>query len=136
MRKLFIKKKFNPQKYFKKVFVNHIQLKKIYKLGHTLGLHSHSHPTVMSNLDYKNQLKEFNKNKKIFSKILNCSKDNFNTMSHPCGRYDSNTIKVLRKLNIDIGFIATMKDKIRPNIFSYNIPRQDHADIIKKIKKR
>ena len=54
-------------------------------------------------------------------------------MSHPLGNYNSKTIKVLKKLNIDLGFIATMKDKIKSKTFKYNIPRQDHSDIISMI---
>ena len=69
----------------------------------------------------------------MFSKILNCSKKEFKSMSHPCGRYNSDTIRVLKKLNIDIGFIATMNDKINSKSFRYNMPRQDHADIIKRL---
>ena len=52
-------------------------------------------------------------------------------MSHPCGKYDQNTLNVLNKLKIKIGFIERM------NYFktysNFNIPRQDHSDIISMI---
>ena len=135
MNKLFIDKKFKPQKFFKNVFINEKQLKKIYEQGHSIGLHSHSHPTVINNLNYSEQLNEYKKKYRNIFKYFELSQNNFKSMSHPCGRYDENTVKILKKLKIDVGFIATMKDQKKGYHF-YNIPRQDHADIMKKIKSK
>jgi hypothetical protein len=68
-----------------------------------------------------------NKNITILSRILNCTKDTFKTMSHPCGSFNINTKKVLNKLNIDTGFIAKMYLKNKSTTPRYEIPRQDHS---------
>ena len=33
-------------------------------------------------------------------------------MSHPCGDYNTNTLKILKKMEIEIGFRQMMKKKI------------------------
>tara|TARA_B100000795_G_scaffold266817_1_gene250616 strand:- start:859 stop:1779 length:921 start_codon:yes stop_codon:yes gene_type:complete len=136
MFKLFKEKKFVPKKYFDNLFMNKEHLIKIFRAGHQIGLHSHSHPTVIKELSYKNQFKEYKKNSSMFLKILNCSKDTFKTMAHPCGSFNADTKKVLNKLNVNIGFIAKMYLKNKSNIPKYEIPRQDHADIMDMIKNK
>ena len=54
-------------------------------------------------------------------------------MSHPCGSYNKNTFKVLKKLKIEIGFKQVMTNKITNN-FKYEICRNDHSNIIGLIK--
>ena len=132
MTKLFSKKNFVPKKYFHLLFMNKKHLKKIHKLGHIIGLHSHSHPNMLKKLSYKKQLKEYRQNIVIFSKILGCSKDAFTSMSHPSGSFNANTLKLLKKLNIEIGFTQKMLSKNTSYISKYKIPRQDHSDIILK----
>jgi peptidoglycan/xylan/chitin deacetylase (PgdA/CDA1 family) len=136
MIKLFKEKKFVSKKYFDNLFMNKKHLIKIHKLGHQIGLHSHTHPTVMKKLSYENQFVEYKKNSTFFSKILNCSKDTFKTMAHPCGSFNIDTKRVLNKLNINIGFIAKMYLKNKMNIPKYEIPRQDHAVIMDMIKNK
>ena len=133
MIKLFNKKKFTPKEYFHLLFMNKRNLKIIHKLGHIIGLHSHSHPIMLKKLSYKEQLKEYKKNIAIFSKILECSKSTFKSMSHPCGSFNANTLKLLKKLNIEIGFREKMLSKNTSRISKYKIPREDHSDIIIKI---
>ena len=50
-------------------------------------------------------------------------------MSHPCGNYDSNTLKDSSRLGIKIGFRSnTSMQSIKSNL---EIPREDHANILK-----
>ena len=60
-------------------------------------------------------------------------KEKFNTMSHPCGSYNNNTLKILRKFKVEVGFLAKMLEKNKKKFSMFEIPRQDHADIIKKL---
>ena len=54
-------------------------------------------------------------------------------MSHPFGNYDSNTLKILQDLGIKIGFRSNTSIKeIKSNL---EIPREDHANILKIIQK-
>ena len=52
-------------------------------------------------------------------------------MSHPCGNYNEDTIKVLDNLNIKIGFRANMA--VKNVLGKYEIPREDHSNILKLI---
>ena len=54
-------------------------------------------------------------------------------MSHPCGMYSKNTLRILKKLNIKIGFRDNMvidKWMKKINSSSFEIARQDHSNII------
>ena len=140
MSKLFNKKKFKPKKHFKNLFINISELKKIDKDGHIIGLHSHSHPTVIENLTYEDQFQEYSNNLNILSKILNKNKQQFESMSHPCGSYNNETKNILKKLNIKLGFKQIMtiekeKNMKRINNSSLEIARQDHADLMSLIRK-
>ena len=110
------------------------QISKLSKAGHIIGLHSHSHPTKITNLSYKEQKLEFLKNKKILIKVI---KKKIISMSHPCGSYNQNIKKILKILNIQIGFRSNLKTKHRTskkNNSPLEIAREDHANIIPNIK--
>ena len=55
-------------------------------------------------------------------------------MSHPCGDYNKNTLKVLKKLNISIGFRSNLSPNKSKTINASNleIAREDSSNIIKK----
>ena len=42
-----------PKEFYSKLFFSEKDLKELDKLGHIVGLHSHSHPTLMEKLTYK-----------------------------------------------------------------------------------
>lgn len=132
MQLMFDQKKFIPSKHYKKLFMNKSDILEIYNLGHTIGLHSHSHPTLMEELDKDEQYNEYKKNKKILKREIGC---NINSMSHPCGSYNKTTLKILKRLNIGIGFkqimtIENEKGMKNVNNSSLELARQDHADIM------
>tara|TARA_Y100000590_G_C15581316_1_gene962430 strand:+ start:200 stop:1162 length:963 start_codon:yes stop_codon:yes gene_type:complete len=137
MLDMFKKKKFNPSHYLDILFMNEKDLIRINKLGHLIGLHSHTHPTLLEKLNYKKQFNEYNSNLKTISKILDCKKNKIKYMSHPCGSYNSNTFNILKKLNIELGFKQIMKiDKNMKKInnSNYEIARQNHSEIMRAIK--
>lgn len=127
MNKILESFNINPKKLTKEVFMNDDNLKTLVKKNHIIGLHSYSHPTVISNLSFEKQKEEYQKNKNHLESIVG----EINTMSHPSNSYDQNTLNALRGLGIKIGFIADMN--------SYNssleIPRQDHTNIMNMLKK-
>jgi peptidoglycan/xylan/chitin deacetylase (PgdA/CDA1 family) len=138
MNKLFEIKKFKPSKYFNKLFVNKKDLIKIDSMGHTIGLHSHTHPTFIEGLSNKKQRIEYEKNRTILAKILNKNKNSFFSMSHPCGSYSNSTLQILKDLRVNLGFKQMMKvDKNRGmsriNNSHLEIAREDHTTILKKI---
>ena len=103
-------------------------------------MHSHSHPTLLENLNYNDQKNEYKKCLFTISKILNKPQNEINFMSHPCGSYNIDTLKILEELGIKLGFKQVMtiepeKGMKKINNSSLEIARQDHADIFKLISK-
>ena len=59
-------------------------------------------------------------------------------MSHPCGDYNNDTLKILKTLGIELGFKQHMftDDKVsKVNNSSLEIAREDHAKIMQRINK-
>ena len=131
MKKMFQEKKFNYKKILKNIFLSKYNLKRLYSLGHKIGLHSHTHPTNIDLQSYKKQLNEYKKNQEFLKKILNCK--NLNSMSHPCGKFNKDTFKALDILNVDIAFKQEMPRTQKKNFSNLEIFREDHANIINRI---
>ena len=55
-------------------------------------------------------------------------------MSHPCGSYNINTIKILKKMKIDIGFRSDLKRQKSIKNYKLEIPRMDHSIITNSMK--
>ena len=53
-----------------KLFFDKKDLLLLDKLGHTIGLHSHNHPTTIEKLSYKEQKLEYSTNLSVLNKIL------------------------------------------------------------------
>lgn len=130
MKILMSKKNYNTKSRKKKIIMNKKDIKNIQKDGHEIGLHSHSHPIRMDLLNQKKQSQEYKKNNKI---LKNLTKKDITSMSHPCGRYNKNTLNVLKELNIEIGFRSNNHNKGIKSCFE--IPRIDHTEVLKKLKK-
>lgn len=132
-------KNFDPKTVKSEIFFNKDDVIYLNKLGHSIGLHSHSHPTSFKELSPNDQEKEYKKNLYILAKILNTKEEDIRCMSHPCGSYNENTLKVLKGLGIEIGFkqimqVETDKGMLKINNTPLEIARQDHAEIIRRIK--
>ena len=131
----FVLEKMMKRKGYKKklrkklLFMTPKDLREIDKRGHTIGLHSHSHPTTIHTLSYNSQYKEYSKSKSILEKFL---KKKVWSMSHPCGNYNKNSIKILKKKGIKIGFRADLSEKRIKS--SLEIAREDHADLLNRLK--
>lgn len=99
---------------------------------HVIGLHSYSHPSRMEDLVYNVQKEEYSKNYESILKILGFD-NKINSMSHPCNSYNNDTLDILDLLEIEIGFRANMCK--RDNYSIYEVPREDHMNIIREIEK-
>ena len=135
MLTMFNENNFDYKLECKNLFLSTNNVKKISKLGHIIGLHSHNHPVMIEKESSYIQKNEYKTNKKILEKIIN--KKTF-SMSHPFGSYNKLTLKILNKLNIDIGFKQTSRvdervKKINNSILE--IAREDPSNIIKRIEK-
>ncbi|OON96941.1 MAG: hypothetical protein ATN31_08935 [Candidatus Epulonipiscioides saccharophilum] len=97
------------------------------KNEHCLSLHTHTHPYNLDTLTFDNQYQELNINKTILQDITNQS---IYIISYPCGRYNNDTINVLKDLNILYGFISSPST----NTSQYSIGRIDCAIVLQALK--
>lgn len=120
-------KQFSASKIADKLWMSEEQVRDIYNKGHSVGLHSYTHPIPLEKLNYHDQLKEYQLNLEHLTSITG----KIESMSHPYGSYNSDTLDILSKLGIKIGF--------RSNFFvkevksKFEIPREDHMNILKEI---
>jgi peptidoglycan/xylan/chitin deacetylase (PgdA/CDA1 family) len=131
-------KKCDPKKLYSKLFYSKKDLIALDKLGHLVGLHSHNHPTLIEKLSYDEQKIEYANCISIISKILNKSKSDIKTMSHPCGSYNNDTLQILKDLGIEMGFKQIMTIEVEKGMKKINnsfleIARQDHSEIFKRM---
>jgi peptidoglycan/xylan/chitin deacetylase (PgdA/CDA1 family) len=140
MFRMFDEKNFNHKKCYEILFLNSEHLKKIKELGHLIGLHSHTHPMLLENLSYNEQLNQYQNNISTLSEVLKINKTDIKYMAHPRGSYNKDTLKMLKDLGIEIGFKDSMTIDGEKNMKKINnsfleIARQDHATIIKMMNK-
>lgn len=110
------------------LFMSSSDILKIRDLGHEVGLHSHSHPLHMQELPISEQDFEYKRNKEVLEALL--AKD-VSSMSHPMGRYSDETLKVLTRLGIRIGFRSDyLEVESRSNL---EVARVDHAVMVKEL---
>ncbi len=139
--KMFImlkEKKFNYKDFFKKLFFQKDDLIRLDSLGHLVGLHSHSHPTLLEKLNYDEQKDEYKKCLSSISNILDKPKNEIKYMSHPCGSYNNDTCEILKELGVELGFKQIMtiepeKGMKKINNSFLEIAREDHAEIFKRM---
>ena len=135
---IFDKMNFIPENFFKILFIDKKTLRQLDKSGHTIGLHSHNHPTLIENLNVKEQEDEYKDNLTFLNKLLNYSSKKIYSASHPLGSYNKSTLEILDNLNIKLAFRDNMfidKEKGMKSINNSNleISRQDHTNILKLI---
>lgn len=118
----------------KDLWLSNLELKKLDRNGHWLGLHSYNHPFQLSKLSYEQQLEQYQKNYNHLSILIG---KKIVSMSHPLGSYNSSTLKILSQLKIDCGFRSNMVPpqgkKINPT--NLEIAREDGQNIIKMLEK-
>lgn len=100
-------------------------IRQLHNEGHVIGLHSHTHPTRMANLDSATQKLEYTKNYDCLADLLG---EPPLAVSHPNNSYNGKTLKILQKLGIRLGFRANMAQPVNSEL---EYPREDHANIIK-----
>ena len=111
---------------------------KLNSLNHTIGIHSHNHPTLLENLSIDKQKREYTKSISKISKILKKKPDEIKTLAHPNGSYNIKTLKILKNLGLKLGFKSTPtidhdKGMKKINNSSLEIARYNHSVILKQI---
>jgi peptidoglycan/xylan/chitin deacetylase (PgdA/CDA1 family) len=109
----------------KGIWMNVSDVQNLYDEGHIIGLHSHSHPTKLERLEYEDQFREYWTNIECLENILGKKPT---TMSHPSNSYNGDTLEILDRLGVNLGFRADMLSAARSSL---EFPRQDHANIMR-----
>ena len=129
MLALLQKKNFDIKANMLNLWMNEEQIRDIHRNGNIIGLHSWSHPTNMKKLAFRMQEEEYRKNGDHLSDLIG---QKITSMSHPCGSYNDDTLKILNSLGIKIGFRSNMATRSMNS--SLEIPRENHANIYRELK--
>ena len=135
---MFKDKQFDYKDFSKKLFFQKSDLQTLNNLGHSVGLHSHNHPTLLENLGFDEQKNEYERCLSLISDILDKPKNEIKYMSHPCGSYNEHTLQILKELGIELGFKSIMtiepeKGMTKVNNSFLEIAREDHSNIYERM---
>lgn len=115
----------------KNLWMSNQDLKQLTINGHSIGLHSYSHPTDLADLSPQRQLEEYQKNYSHLEEV--CGKKPV-AMAHPCNSYSNDTLAILKQLGIGCGFRSNMFPRRvgdRLNMNDLEIAREDHSNIMR-----
>ena len=108
-----------------KIWMKNEELRQLHSQGHTIGLHSYSHPFVLADLPAKDQKLEYSNNLQHIASII---KSPISSMSHPLNSYGPETLDILTSLNITCGFRSNMKHQNlveNSRLLNLQLPRED-----------
>ncbi len=123
---LMNKKKFDTSEVPTKVFMTVPQLEQLNRKGHTLGLHSDTHPTQIQSLSKEAQVREYTIN---YDFLKNITGTGARIVAHPCGNYSETTLEILHQLEVCVGFRSSLNIPYAKSLLE--IPREDHSNILK-----
>ena len=83
----------------------------------------------MSKLNYHEQFEEYQKNYQHLKGIVG----DVVSMSHPCGNCNEDTLKILDKIGIKIGFRSNVNNTEIKSKFE--VPRENHANVLRRMSK-
>ncbi|MBF0448245.1 MAG: polysaccharide deacetylase family protein [Magnetococcales bacterium] len=119
----------DPETVPNRLWMNRSHLGDLVNRGHIIGLHSHTHPTRIKDMTATDQQSEYADNLNILQEI---AIEPIKTMAHPCGSWSEETLEILEKMGIQIGFHSAMTV---PRHHHLLFPRQDHAILLKQMQK-
>ncbi len=125
MQTLMDENKFRVDDVIGQLWMNNDHLRALDRAGHLIGLHSFSHPVSMNQLSAVEQEEEYARN---FAHLADLLGKQPVAMSHPCGRYDENTLRLLERMGVLVGFRSSMSVPYAKS--PLEIPREDHANIV------
>jgi len=127
--KLIFDEGFSIAQTMENLWMSENDVRKLDAEGHVIGLHSYSHPTELGQLSRVNQEQEYRKNYNHLSKIIGGKP--IQSMSHPCGNYNDQTLSVLNEMNVEIGFRSNIA--VQDILSPLEIPREDHSNVMTEI---
>lgn len=113
------------EKLSENLWMSATELTELFRSGHQIGLHTHTHPTKLSAMPTDLQQYEFYQNQKILANILGLIPS---TASFPNNSYNDQTLEVLDRLKVSVCFSATPKrDILNKQVY----PRHNHVSLLK-----
>lgn len=106
-------------------------LKELSAAGHSVGLHSHTHPNFIHELPAGRQRLEYATNVRRLTDLLGVRPT---SMAHPRNSYDGITLKILADLGVRLGFRSNCAPV--PDRSMLELPREDHTDVLNALRRR
>jgi peptidoglycan/xylan/chitin deacetylase (PgdA/CDA1 family) len=129
MNKIIIFKGVEITDLSRNVWMNNDDLAQLDYEGHNIGLHSYSHPFLISKLSIEDQKTEYSLNNEHINSITNKS---VAAMSHPLNSYSIDTISILEELGVYCGFRSNMVVDQKSELLGASdleIPREDSSNL-------
>lgn len=126
MADLMNEKKFDTSKVPAKVFMTAGHLERLNRKGHTLGLHSDTHPTQIQSLPNEVQAREYKTN---YDFLKNITGVGARIVAHPCGQYNEVTLEILHQLKVEVGFRSSLNIPYAKSLLE--IPRANHSNVLR-----
>lgn len=120
------------QELLNQLWLNETCLKELYESGHTIGLHSHTHPTTLGECSRTRQFAEYAQNQEILEGIVGSK---IECVSFPCNSYNPSTLEIMAELGVHTGFCANLLN-LEARLSALELPRQNHAHIMRKMNSR
>lgn len=112
----------------RKLWMDDDALVSLHRHDNMIGLHSFSHPTDIAGFSVSEQEQEYRRNA---DHLVNLLGEMPTTVGHPCNSYNSDTLALLAKMGIKLGFRANMAMPQPPSRLEF--PRIDHAVLAKEL---
>lgn len=125
MNKLMAENSFDQEEIREKLWMNEANIQDLNSQGHMIGLHSFSHPLKIHLMDSEKQMLEYSKNREH---LMSLTGKKVVSMAHPLGNYNDETLKILRSLDIQIGFRDNCS--IKKILSNLEVPREDASNIL------
>ena len=133
MDKMIVEKGKSIREISDRIWFENEEIHRLYSEGHTIGLHSYSHPFVLADLPEDEQRLEYNKNLQHITSVV---KSPITSMSHPLNSYGLETLDILSSLSITCGFRSDMGHK-NPceddRLLNLQLPREDSTNLVKNV---
>ena len=112
----------------RKLWMDDNALLSLHNSGNIIGLHSFSHPTNIAGFSPMDQEQEYLRNAEHLVGLLG---ERPTAIGHPCNSYNSDTLAILARMGIKLGFRANMAMPQPPSLLEF--PRIDHAVLVKEM---
>jgi peptidoglycan/xylan/chitin deacetylase (PgdA/CDA1 family) len=117
---------FDVRRCARSLWMDDLAVQSLHEAGHVVGMHSHTRPMCMADLEVEEQRYEYRSNFNHLTALLG---EPPAAVSHPCNSYDTRTLAILQGLGVKLGFRSNMTDgRLGP----LELPREDHANLLQR----